>query len=350
MKICIVCLLLFGAVFSLYAQANEGVSLFISPVSGTGSTPEDNGAFTDLLFRELGAQNFNLKKTPLEADYCLFGTLVPVGADSGDAPPGTAARYYLSITLQDKDGLPLYEQGFQYTTIEDGNSYIPTLLFNMLENVFAMEIAAPAVDQEAIDHEAWRNKQWYIGAHAFWNPRIYYGSTLSTHLANFGLGLSAEFHFQKYAVGKLTFLKYISLGTGLELASEWVVASPRPGDEYRNTLLQIPFSIQGVLKPGDKLFLELYGGVQANIRIFPDTVPALFSWRAGFQPGIKAGEGIAYADLRFSMDFGKSGLRADHPSETRQYDRYMMYLGIGYKYDIVGMIQDFIRSKRTADS
>jgi hypothetical protein len=349
MKICIVCLLLFGAVFSLYAQANEGVSLFISPVSGTGSTPEDNAAFTDLLFRELGARNFNLKETSHEASYSLFGTLVPVDADSDDATSGTAARYSLSIILQDKDGEERFKQDFQYTTLEEGNRYLSTLLFYMLEEIFAMEIAVP-VDQDLIDRDAWRNKQWYIGAHAFWDPRIYYGSTLSTHLANFGLGLSAEFHFQKYAVGKLTFLKYISLGTGLELASEWVVASPRSGDEYRNMLLQIPFSIHGVFKPGDKYFHELYGGVQANIPMFPDTVPALFSWKAGFQYGIKAGQGVAYADLRFSMDFGESGLRADHPSETRQYDRYMMYLGIGYKYDIVGMIQDFIRSKRTADN
>jgi hypothetical protein len=51
------------------------------------------------------------------------------------------------------------------------------------------------------------------------------------------------------------------------------------------------------------------------------------------------------ADARFSMDFGKSGLRADRPAETRQYNRYMMYLSMGYKYDFVGMIQELVSDK-----
>jgi hypothetical protein len=48
------------------------------------------------------------------------------------------------------------------------------------------------------------------------------------------------------------------------------------------------------------------------------------------------------------MDFGKSGLNANRPGDTRQYDRYMIYLGVGYKYDLVKIVETtagFIKNK-----
>jgi hypothetical protein len=322
--------------------------MYIAPVSGTGSTQWDNAAFTGLLSRELSARNIFLKATPDDADYSLVGVITSVGTGSPDTEAGTAARYHLSITLKDKNGLTLYEQGFNYTTVGEGNSYIPTLLFNMLENVFSMQVTADVYrpqGEEEIDRDAWRNKQWYFGVNAFWDPRIYAGSTVSSHLLNFGFGFSAEFHFQQFASEKREFLKYLSLGTGMELAPEWVIASPRSGDEYRNTIIQIPLVISGVLRPGDNSLHEPYAGIQFNIPLFTDTVPPLLSWKAGFQYGVKAGPGVLNVDARFSMDFGKAGLMADRPAETRQYDRYMIYLGLGYKYDLVGLIQEFLNNR-----
>lgn len=327
--------LLLGAAFSLPAQSPKDVSVFIPPVSGTGITPEDNAFFFDVLAREVGAWDFMLAQAPNEADYVLVSSIVPPHmADEGIAAQETGDDYYLYAALEDKTGTVLYAQNFYYGTTEEATRYMPGILRDFISNVVAMLFPAPGEKIEVIrvveqrpperkvDPNAWRNKRWYIGIGAFWNPRLYQGSRLSSNLFNFGLGFSAEFYL----------LQFLALGSGVELATDWVVASPRASDAYRNMIVQIPLSLNFALKPGDKYMHELYGGAYFNIPLFSDTTVPLFSWKAGFQFGVKAGQGIAFADARFSMDFGKAGLDSGRPSDTRQYTRYMAYLGIGYKY------------------
>ena len=297
------------------------ISIYIPPVTGIGGAPGNNPVFTELLSRELNARGITLAQTPEAADWFLKGTLVPPGT-SGEG----GEKFLFSIDLQDKDGISLYSQDIYYINPEEVNSYMPETLNNMLSSLFNLQDSAATGREitEPVNDDAWRNKQWYFGAGLFWTPRLYYGTRLSTHLLNFGLGLSAEYHFPKY----------ISAGIGLELAPDWVVASPGTSDHYRNTILQIPLSLGYVLKPGDKYMHTPYAGIVINIPFFPDTAPAPLSWQAGFQYGVKAGPGIFCADARFSMDFGASGLSANRPNDTRRYSRYIMYLGIGYKYGI----------------
>jgi len=332
------------------------ISMYVPPVSGTGSAPGDNAAFTELLKRELAARGIVLAQTPDEADYILKGTLVP--PDLFDTPAeGDASvdrRLFLfSIDLQDRDGVILFSWDIYYYSFEDVNNYIPEMLNNMLPPL--LDLNADSGDAEKsggnetrepgetvtvqtgetaapVDPDAWRNRQWYFGGGIFWTPRLYFGTQLSSNLFNFGLRLSAEYHFPKY----------LSIESGLELAPDWVVASPGNGDSYRNMILQIPVSVGMIIKPGDKpgdkpsgkFMLKPYAGFLFNIPFFPDTTPALFSWKAGFEFGVKAGPGIFCVDSGFSMDFGTSGLSRNRPSDTRQYHRYIMYLGIGYKYGI----------------
>lgn len=337
MKICAVWILLWGAAFSLYAQSTTGISMFVSPVDGMGRAPGDNDFFTGLLTRELRAQRIELKETPGTANYSLSSTITPYGD-----------KYLFSITLRDKDGRTLYEQGFQYSNLVEGNRYVPSLLFSMLTNVFALEEEreVPEASNEPVDGvelpiepfaevliaaepdgEAWRNKKWYFGANVFWSPRLYYGEKLSAYLLNFSFGFLAEYHF----------FNYYSIRTGMELTPEWVVASSRSGDDYGNTILQIPLAFCGVFKPRERYMLEPHIGILFNIPFFPATVPSLFSWETGFQFGLRAGQGVAYANFRYAMDFTKSGLAADRPGDTRQYSRYMLYMGVGYKYGFFPM-------------
>jgi hypothetical protein len=352
MKKCAVWVLLLGTAFSLFAQTGGSVAVYLPPVTGTSSAPEDNAVLTDILALELRFRNITVKETPEEANYSLIGALAPVDADSGDGEE--EGLYILSLSLQDKDGLPLYEQGLYYATLEEANSYLPSILLNMLSNIFILQVtglidsgkpddeAIEEPEEEPVDREdpdAWRSKQWYAGAGVFWTPRLYYGTMTETNLLNFGFGFSAEFHFLQFAAGKLEFLKYLSAGTGMEFAPDWVVASPRINDDYRNIVLQIPLTLNLVLKPGVNYLHEPYLGLLFNIPLLPDTIPPLLSWKAGFQFGVKAGQGIAYGDIRFSMDFGKSGVNANRPSDTRKYDRYMLYVGIGYKHDLIAIIE-----------
>jgi hypothetical protein len=299
--------------------------MFIPPVTGTGNTPEDNNFFTDILNREMRSWNFILTETPDEANFALVGSLSP-------APAGGTILF---LDLQDKDGMSMYGQELHYTTLEEANTYLYAILLFMLSGVFVFQVtdvidpAAPAIEPD--DPDAWRNKDWYFGASVFWNPRFYHGTLSSGHLLNFALGLSAEYHFQKYSGGK-DLLKYAAVGTGLELASDWVVATIHPRDYYRNTTLQIPLLLSYVIKPGDKFMHTPYAGVVFNIPFFPDTAPFPVSWATGFQFGYKLGPGIAFAEARYSMDFGKSGLHRNRPNDTRQYNRFIIHLGVGYKY------------------
>jgi hypothetical protein len=330
-------LFFFCAVFPLSAQIREGAVFFVPPVSGIGSESGDNAAFTELMERELEAWGIVPVQTPEEADYTLKGTLVLPAESAEDGPVPDGEKYLLSLDLQDKEGITLASRDIYYHSPKEVNFHLPAALYYMLSAFFASGDSGKSASHEIaepVDSDAWRNRQWYFGTAAFWSPRLYYGTQLSTHLLNFGIGLSAEYHFLKYASGKLEFLKYLSVGTGLELAPDWVVASPGTGDNYRNMILQIPLSVGIVLKPGDKSMHKPYAGILFNIPFFPDTAPALLSWKAGFQFGVKAGPGIFCADTGFSMDFGTSGLSVNRPSDTRRYSRYMIYLGIGYKYGI----------------
>jgi hypothetical protein len=72
-----------------------------------------------------------------------------------------------------------------------------------------------------------------------------------------------------------------------------------------------------------------YLGINFNIALYGDTKPPPVAWRVGFQYGVKAGPGILVIDPWFSMDFGKSGI-TENPFV--QYQRYMMHIGVKYKY------------------
>jgi len=347
-------LFLLGAAFLLYAQNDKIATIYVPQVSGNGSKPGDNAAFTDILIRELKYRNIAVKETQEDADYAIIGTLSP----SGPNP----ANFMLSLAMQDKNGLILYEQTLFYKTVEEANAYLPTILLNMLSSIFTIQVVVPeehgadvenpVVQQEQTEiiyigrppeeaparlpEDAWRNSQWYIGANVFWNPRIYYGTQTEFFNANFGWGLSVDFNLQKYGYGEMLYLKYLAVGTGIEFTSEWVVATAKNNDEYRNTIMQVPLTIYGVFKPGRIHLLQPYLGLVFNIPFLPDTVPPLLSWKVGFQYGTKAGKNsMVYGDIRYSMDFSKSGLNADNPNDNRQYDRFMFYLGAGYKHDLV---------------
>jgi len=354
MKPCVVWVLFLTSVFPLFAQTNDGFLMYLPPVTGTGSAPEDNEIFTDVLAMELGAWNFKVVDEPSDAVYSLIATL---------APPGTyyeedaEEKSFLSLALN-KNGITLYEQGAYYTSAENANSYIPFLLYNMLSNVFIIQensqpserIVIVEVEKEqpqkpggdgSADTNAapassgdWNYQPWYFGLGVFWNPRLYYGDRLSSSLANFAFAFTAEFHF----------FEYLCVGTGIDIATDWVVASRSPGDDHRNTILQIPLLVKFVWRHGVNYMHEPYIGALLNIPLYHDTTPALFSWTAGFQFGMKAGKGVMYADTHYAMDFTPSGLHKKRPSDTRRYRRYMIYLGVGYKYNLVDSIAKALKA------
>jgi len=311
----------------LSAQVQDGIIIYVSPITGTGSAPEDNELFVELITNELMAWNFSVTAESGEEEYFLVGALAP--SESAEN------RFFFSLALQNKDGATLQEQGLNYTTMDEASTLVPTLLFNIFSNVFDLNTYRPPEEPEPVVEDPWRRQEWYLGANVFWNPRSYYGDRLAINNTNLAFALSAEYHFLRFAAGNLFWLKYISAETGLEFTGEYIAASTRAGDEYNNVILQIPLFLHYVWRPGVSYMHEPYAGIIFNIPFFPDTTPALLSWAIGFKFGMKAGPGIAYANIRYAMDCMPSGLHKDNPNDTRQYQRYMLYFGIGYKYNLV---------------
>jgi hypothetical protein len=304
-------------------------------VEGTGSKPEDNEIVSDLLVRELAAWNFTLTYTQEMADYTLLATLSTEGKE-----------YMLSLSLQYKDGMMLYGQTLPYATMEEVRLYIPSIMRNMLSSVFVVYVAeseSVVAAGKKIDPDEWRKKIWYIGESVFWSPRLYYGSFLSGNLANFGWGISGEYHFLQFAYDEWEFLKYLSVATAMEFVPDWVIATEKTGDEYHNTILQIPLRFSFVWRYGELFMHQPFLGIHFNIPFYKDTTPAPVSWDIGFQFGLKAGPGIAYAEARYSMDFSDSFLDTRR-QDPRTYQRFIIHLAIGYKYDLVGKVIEFIKS------
>jgi len=305
MKKNIVCIILLCAAFSLYAQSNSA-AVFVPPVTGTGSKPEDNDYFYKQLISEIKYQKFNLAKAQKDAEFSLVAVL-SVLPDNADG----VKQYNLHLELKDNQTNKARSDGdLVYETPEDIKEMFPSLVYTLLYTI-------PTESGK----DNWRNKRLYAGAAAFWTPRIYNFETMSTYIANFGGGIFAEYHI----------LHFLSAEAGLELASDStkIVQKAEP---YNNVLLEIPVLLKFIITPGDYFVLEPYAGVHFNIPFQKTTVPPAISWLIGFQYGVKAGPGILFIDPRFSMDLGKSTL-ADPPTGASDisFQRYIIHIGIGYK-------------------
>jgi hypothetical protein len=229
--------------------------------------------------------------------------------------PSGQDQYSFRLELKENNtGKTTAEGELLYETPGDLKNLFPSLVNTLLSIIPEKEI-----------NNDWRNKTLYFGGAGFWTPRIYSGDNQSTHYMNFGGGISAEYHF----------LNIMSVEAGAELASDWVAVSANTVSNNRNILLEIPLLIKFVIKPGDYFMLEPYFGAHVNIPFYTITVPPLFSALAGFQYGVKAGSGVIYIDPRFSMDIGKSTVEALPGIRSPVFQRYIIHLGLGYKFGII---------------
>jgi len=307
MKRFIVLLILLCSSFPLCAQVKYA-AIYVPPVSGSGGKPENNDLFYKQLVAEVTYQHFKVAKTLNDADYTLAVTL---SAHSGNKA-SDVTQYNLHIELKDnKTGKKLAEGDLEYGIAEEIKDLFPSLVYTILNTI----------PEEAGKYN-WRNKWLYAGAGAIWTPRIYASESVSTHLASFGGGVFAEFHF----------LNFLSVEAGVEFASDMIKILAKAEENYPNYLLEIPVLLKYVIKLGDYFILEPYAGAQFNIPLDKTTKPPLFSLLAGFQYGVKAGPGIFYIDPRFSMDIGESVMETVPSFKDLSFQRYIIHLGIGYKY------------------
>jgi len=309
----------------------QNAALYVAPVRGSGSARQDNAVLRNTIYRELWGYDVDLMHDQKEAHYLVQTNLAKAGKD-----------YAITLHLQNKDGASLDRQTRQYQTTDEAHNVLPAMVFAMLYKVFAPLSEGEAIDPamvmlprpkpnervvlaqpgETIDPaEEWRHKPLYFGGSLFWAPRLYSGERVSVNIANIGVGFSGEYNF----------LQYVSLGIGLDFLQDWVMVTTGYGDDYRNWYMQIPVTLGGVLRPGDKFMHKPYAGIVCNIPLVQHNISPILSWIIGFQYGLKAGPGIVFTDLSFSADIGKSDVNVLQ-NDPRQYSRYMLYLGVGYKW------------------
>jgi len=327
--------LLLAVTAAAFAQTREDIRIFIPPVAADA---EQARFFHENFTMEISTAGYTVTVNENEAHYSIKLTVMPnmiVHPDGTEEPaPPDAHQNILMISLvRNSDNFEVVSLFHSFTDLEEMYDYNLYLhhIYQAINVPMAKadgegegegEAGGPAV-AIAAKAAAWNAMAFYFGGSVFLSPRLYRGDELSSYYVGAGIGVLAEFHF----------LRFLSVGTGAELAPDMIAASPRFGDEYWNAVLQIPLRFQAVLRPG-RFVLQPYGGIAFNFPLLPYTIPPLLSWQAGLQSGIEAGPGIAFADIRFAVDAGKSGIDQTRPQDTRQYSRYMIYLGVGYKFAI----------------
>jgi hypothetical protein len=316
-----------------FPLAGQTKSIYVPPVTGTGSGPEDNAYVRSLLVAEVRAQSFVLAQTRPDADFVLMGTIIDremyysynfgVYADD-DTDFDFGGMYVLHLVLQDnRSGEIEVEQDLLYNIQADIDTFFPVVSFYIFSRITTDK--DKTLKQTETEDDLWRNKRWYFSAGAFWTPRFYVAKGQSVFWGNFGFGLSAEYRI----------LNFLSVESGFGMAPEWVRYT-EAGIEDRDLLLEIPLSVKFVIRPSSYSMLEPYAGMHFNIPLMGNSKVPLASWRLGLQYCVKAGPGTIFLDTRFAADLGTPVVEKKIGNETVnfEYQRYTVYTGIGYKLGI----------------
>ena len=282
-------------------------SVYVLPVTGIGSKPEDNAFFHNKLTAEITEQSYFLAKSLAESEFYYIGAL----SASPDPSERGGKQFVFRLTLLDTKTNAVQSEGdvVYEDTGEIANAF-STLVYTLLLTI-----------PESAGKFNWRNKWVYASVSAFWTPRAYASESSAMNVVNFGGGVYGEWHF----------LDFLSVQLGIEYATDLIKVSANDEENYANPLLEVPIVIKHVIKPGEYFLLAPYAGIQLNIPFTKATVPPMISWLIGFEYGVKAGPGVVYIDPRFSFDIGESTM--DPASEFRDltFQRYIIHIGVGYK-------------------
>jgi len=179
MKASFVFILLFAAIFSLPAETDTNILIYVSNVTGKGSDPDDNTLFTEMIINEVRSREIGLVDFRRGADFFLQGKLGPYKGEEGVEAVG--GQYVLHLFLKNAtSGKVLDEEQLVYTSMDGIREHFPLVMFS----IFSRDLNELKTDDD------WRNQWLYLGAGLFWTPRLYSGDEFSAHLANLGGGIS----------------------------------------------------------------------------------------------------------------------------------------------------------------
>jgi hypothetical protein len=321
--------LLLCGVLSLAAQSRLNASIYVAPVTGRGSKPDDNTLFLKKLLYELTDQRIVMANTQKDAEYSLIGT---VGASGG--------QFAFHLLLQNnRTGEIMVEGELLYLTPDDTDQLFSVLVTSLVYTIppdavpaepvtpatvpaepVAPEIVPPELVQPEPVKGDWRNNWLYLGLGAKWTPAISYkGTTQKSLPAGTLVGISAEIHF----------LSFMSLGIGAEGQFDMVNVKGSAAD----ILIGIPLLIKLCFKPGANSMLEPYVGGYVNFfQLKKNIVPPLLSVGIGLQYSVKAGPGAVFLDAGGTMDLAKFKVKGGSGTYG---PRINARIGLGYKFGLI---------------
>jgi hypothetical protein len=321
-KLLLCAFLVFTGFTTVFSQSNI-TSFFIIPVTGMGASPEDNGFFYKQILFEAELQRYVIVNNQQTASYILQGILSPddTVSDNFNFNDKIIREYLFNLALiNNSTNEVIAEQELIYQSTRDVSPFIPIIIYNLLSSIPVTQNAQTTQEAQDIQETQQdtqnaqetreidqRYNRLYIGADIIWTPKIYPSSKHAFNALNFGFALSAEWQF----------LRFLSIGTGVVLTADWY-NTERTGTAYYPDLgLEIPLMLRLILKPGENTWIVPFGGAHYNYSFAKKLPP--FSWMAGLQFGIGTGPRILTFTPCFSMDFNN-------------YQRMLLYLGIGYKF------------------
>jgi hypothetical protein len=312
MKRLIAFLLISLGFFPLFAQTRNDIVIYVPRVTGWGGTADDPAFFSNMFIMEVSARSYAIGHSRGDSDYTLSGNVSTYQAGYQDEDELQAPLYALHVSLTNNlTSQVVVEQDLVYEIAAETNEVLPVLIFNMLASIPIVKVGY---------NDSWRNKWWYFSIEGFWSPRLYSSKGTSINALNFGGGAATE----------VQFFNFMSFKGGVDIVPDTISVS---SDEVpTGIMLEAPFMLKLVLKPGLYYMLEPYGGIQINAPLTGEIAPSLLSWLAGFQYGVKAGEGVFFVDGRVVYDL--EATRLPSGSVEPETNRIMLKIGIGLKYGI----------------
>jgi hypothetical protein len=265
-------------------------------------------------------------------------------AITGGVYPGNyEGEYYLQLWLWDmSNATMIYTDDLVYQDIETGLESLPGLV----EWLFSHIIEKPVAAEEETE-TVWGDKRIYLGLRSGVSSHWYTAPeeiAPGAHSLNYegGIFITARLTALISLQAEADFIWDDLVYRGISDTSDGAEYTPvLVNKRYRSFSLFVPFFFKLNLRPGN-FRLAPYGGLFAFVPLgktlyrvnpggeddtFSRSVTVPIGLTAGFEVGRKLGPGILLADIRYSVDLGKTTL---NDAVETSYNRGMVSFTLGY--------------------
>jgi hypothetical protein len=296
---------------------------------------------------DIPAAGYILTDDILEADYALSCSITDAEEEGG--------RLLTCSLLDAKNEREITSTALLYSTIEETYNMLPYMVWSLLSSAplkqrepekEIVEIektpvyfdargggggggGAARFPADAGPPDAWKRRWVFLNARAGLSSRYYLGSGDSTPTASiltFDGGVESELHL----------FKFLALQLGVNFALDQAEYRRSPSNPtpmvYATSVLSVPLMVKAVFNPSPLTTLGPYLGAHWTTPLLGPARPPPFGLLGGLDLSVKAGPGVLFFDLRYSLDLGATDV-VDSPIS---YRRMFITLSAGYKLGFAG--------------